>query len=652
MAVSKMKKLTVLADRADLQSLIAKLCALRCVELSEEALGDAESGTALPRGGDPSAKQALEKELAAVTEALTALHRYAKSVKSLLDPKICTDVLRFDRMPEYAEARALLAAVSDKLARRAQIKTARAETESRIQSLRPFAAAGIPLGMTETARCALLFGSLATGVTRAAAEAALADTSAMLTVLDETRAAPPICVICLKPELDRVQAALLPLGFVRAAFPAETGCPSDEIRRAEAQAKALASEDAALVEALKQDAAQVGLLEILSDFVKTKLAAADAMAQSGQSHYTALVTGYFPARRQKAVEKALAAFDCDFAVADVPPGEEAPVELCNNGFAKNFEWVLGMYAYPAYGTYDPTFIMSIFYFIIFGLMFADAGYGLLLIVACFGAIRLLHPKPGMRAFLAMFGYCGISSMIWGVLLGSYFGDFPLAYMQHMAAMPEVPQTLALWFDPLTDPMKFLILSLGVGAVHLIAGMAVKFSVIWKSGKLLDAVFDVSSWWVLFAGLGLLAVRPSIGKWVALCGVLMLVLTQGRAEKKLPMKLIKGVGSLYDLISYGSDLLSYSRILALGLASAVIAQVVNILATLGGPSVGGFITMVLIFIVGHVMNLVINVLGTFVHTSRLQYIEFFNKFFVDGGRPFKPLVPADDYTYRDETHVER
>lgn len=647
-----MKKLTALADRENLHALITKLCALRCVELSEEALGDAEAGTALPRGGDPSAKQALEKELAAVTEALTVLHRYAKSIKSLLDPKICADVLHFDRMPEYAEAQALLAAVQDKLARRAQIKVARAETESRLQSLRPFAAADIPLGMTETVRCALLFGSLASGVTRAAADTALSGTDAVLTVLDETQTSLPICVICLKAELDRVQAALLSLGFIRAAFPSETGCPSDEIRHATARAAELDAEDATLIEGLKQDAALVGLIEILSDFVKTKLAAADAMAHSGQTKYTALVTGYFPARRQKAVEKALAAFDCDFSVADVPPGEEAPVELCNNGYAKNFEWVLGMYAYPAYGTYDPTFIMSIFYFIIFGLMFADAGYGLLLILCCFGAIRFLHPKPGMRAFLAMFGYCGISSMIWGVLLGSYFGDFPLAYMQHMAALPAIPGTLALWFDPLGDPMKFLILSLGVGAVHLVAGMAVKFSVIWKSGKLLDAVFDVGSWWVLFAGLGLLAVHPNIGKWVALCGVVMLVLTQGRAEKNPLMKLVKGVGSLYDLISYGSDLLSYSRILALGLASAVIAQVVNILATLGGPSIGGFLTMVLIFIIGHVMNLVINVLGTFVHTSRLQYIEFFNKFFADGGRPFKPLVPADDYTYRDEMHTER
>ena len=517
----------------------------------------------------------------------------------------------------------------------------------------PFAYVGMTFGTCYTVNviCSLLFGSFSAGVTPDAVRAALDGTDTELAVLSDGKTQTTVGILCLKEDLERVNAALLPLGFIRATFPAGTGTASEAIRRTRAKIKTLGGEDAALIEGLKADAARVGLLEILSDFEKTKLAAYGAMAQSGQTHYTALLTGYLPARRQKAVEKALDAFDCDYAIEEVPDGEEAPVELRNNGFAKNFEWVMGMYSYPAYGTYDPTFIMSIFYFIIFGLMFADAGYGLLLVLAGFGAIRLLHPKPGMRAFLAMFGYCGISSMIWGVLMGSYFGDFPLAYMQHMTAMTEVPKTLALWFDPIQNPMNFLILSLGVGAVHLIAGMAVKFSVIWKSGKPLDAIFDIGSWGVLFAGLGLLAVKPEIGKWVALAGVAMLVLTQGRAEKNIIMKLGKGIFSLYDLISYGSDLLSYSRILALGLASAVIGQVVNILATLVGPSVGGFIAMVVIFIVGHLLNLVINVLGTFVHTSRLQYIEFFGKFFVDGGKPFRPLAPADEYTYREEKREE-
>lgn len=642
-----MKKLSVFALKEDLRPLIAALCKLRCVEISEEALGSAEDGTALESGGDPVEKSALERELLQLSDALALLHKYAKHAKSLLDPKECADIMTFDDTPEYGEAKALLSSVLAKTERRAAIKNELSAAENALASFLPFTALDLPLETAGTARCALLLGSFAPGVTAEGVCAALDGLDCDFAPLTAEKNTLTGGVVCLKADLDAVNAALLPLGFIRASFPAGTGTADEAIRRTKAQIGALQNEDEALVESLKTDAERVGLIEMLSDFEKTKLAALEAMAQSGETHYTALVCGYMPERKQAAVEKALAAFDCDCIVEEIPAGEDAPVELCNNGYAKNFEWVLGMYSYPAYGTFDPTFVMSIFYFIIFGLMFADAGYGLMLTLACFGAIRFLKPKPGMRAFLAMFGYCGISSMIWGVLLGSYFGDFPLAYMNHMTALTTVPQTLALWFDPLQNPMNFLILSLGVGAVHLIAGMAVKFYTLCKAGKPLDAVFDIGSWWVLFAGLGLLALKPEIGKWVAIAGVAMLILTQGRAEKNIFMKLFKGVGSLYDLISYASDLLSYSRILALGLASAVIAQVVNILATLAGPSVVGFIAMVLIFIFGHVLNLVINVLGTFVHTSRLQYIEFFNKFFVDGGKPFKPLAPSDEYTYKGE-----
>ena len=642
-----MKKLSAFAMQSDLRPLIAALCDLRCVEVTGEALGSSEDGTALESGGDPVAKSALERELLQLADALALLHKYAKEAKSLFDPKQCADVMNFDNTPEYAEAKELLDKVRQKTERRTAIKSEIAAAESLLASLTPYSAVDIPLEAAGTARCALLLGSFASGVTAERVRDALAALDCDFAPLTDGKSALTGGVLCLKSDLDAVNAALLPLGFIRVTFPEGTGTAAEAIRRAKAKLGALHGEDDAIVESFKTDASRVGLLEVLSDFEKTKLSALEAMAQSGKTRYTALICGYLPERKQAAVEKTLASFGCDYTIDEIPEGESAPVELRNNGFAKNFEWVLGMYSYPAYGTFDPTFIMSIFYFIIFGLMFADAGYGLLLVVACFGAIRLLKPKPGMRSFLAMFGYCGISSMIWGVLLGSYFGDFPLAYMNHMMALSSVPQTLALWFDPLQNPMNFLILSLGVGAVHLIAGMAVKFYTLCKAGKPLDAIFDVGSWWVLFAGIALLVLKPEIGKWVAIAGVAMLILTQGRAEKNIVMKLFKGVGSLYDLVSYASDLLSYSRILALGLASAVIAQVVNILATLGGPSVVGFIAMVLIFILGHVLNLVINVLGTFVHTSRLQYIEFFNKFFVDGGKPFKPLAPSDEYTYKSE-----
>ena len=183
--------------------------------------------------------------------------------------------------------------------------------------------------------------------------------------------------------------------------------------------------------------------------------------------------------------------------------------------------------------------------------------------------------------------------------------------------------------------------IGVGAVHLIAGMAVKAVLLCKEGKPLDALFDIGSYWLLFAGLGVIFVQKKAGLIVLLCGVAAVVATQGRSKKGV-MKFFGGLLGLYNLIDYASDLLSYSRILALGLAAGVIGQVVNILATLKGASFVGILMMILVFCLGHVLNLAINVLGTFVHTSRLQYIEFFGKFYEDGGTPFKPVTPSDRF----------
>ena len=198
-------------------------------------------------------------------------------------------------------------------------------------------------------------------------------------------------------------------------------------------------------------------------------------------------------------------------------------------------------------------------------------------------------------------------------------------------------------DPLQSPVEFLVLSLGVGAVHLLAGMAIKAVILCRDGHPLDALFDIGSYWLLFAGIGVLFVNRTVGIILTAAGVAAILATQGRAKKGVFGKILGGFGGLYGLIGYVSDLLSYSRILALGLASAVLGQVVNMMATMAGPTFAGFILLILVFTLGHVLNLAINVLGTFVHTARLQYIEFFGKFYEDGGTPFRPIAPADKYS---------
>ena len=236
-------------------------------------------------------------------------------------------------------------------------------------------------------------------------------------------------------------------------------------------------------------------------------------------------------------------------------------------------------------------------------------------------------------------------MIMGVIFGSYFGDF-MSYF--------LGDRLILTFDMLegNGPIYFLLVSLGMGAVHLIAGMAVQFVKLCKQGKALDAIFDIGSWWLIFAGLGIafglgmVTEAAKLPGYICLgLGLFLLVGFAGRAEHNIILRLGKGLLGIYNGVSYVSDLLSYSRIMALGLAAAVIAKVINQIGFMlgGNGSPFGFVAMILVFVIGHIMNMAINLLGTFVHTARLQYIEFFGKFYEDGGVPFRAAAPSEKYT---------
>jgi V/A-type H+-transporting ATPase subunit I len=381
-----------------------------------------------------------------------------------------------------------------------------------------------------------------------------------------------------------------------------------------------------------------------------------------------------PEAAEQKVLTGLSAFECACEVSEPEEGDVVPVLLKNNAFASTFEWVIEMYSYPKYGSFDPTFIMGIFYFLIFGLMFADVGYGLLLVIACFGGVKLLNPKEGLKRTLYMFGYCGISCMIMGVLFGGWFGDLPVAIMNNF--FPEFGGQAAntpighffsngVFFNPVSSSIPFLFVALGMGEIHLIAGMAVNMVQTWKSGKRLVALCENVPYWVMFAGIdmmaplaaaGMISSEPlapateallqslsGIGMYVMIAGLAMILFLKGIGEKTVFAWLIKGLGGLYSLINFASDLLSYSRILALGLVASVIAQVINMLTGMGASGPIGFIFMLVIMILGHGLNLAINLLGTFVHAARLQYIEFFGKFYEDGGEAFKPALPAEEYS---------
>lgn len=652
MSVITMEKLTVIAPLSDADAIVRRLMRLRAVSLCKGEEIDGKGAAAL-FAPESSVSEAAER-VSRIEAVIPVLARRSKRKKSLFGSQtpVSFEVFRTDG--RFDTAWKVVDETNKILAKKEELKRSEEEELAKMRSFEPYLDLEFPLDFEGTETVKYIVGCLPGGTRRERIEDALSDVAADFRVLNADAAGVYITLIAYRAEEERALRALVGLGFIKAPMPLEHKTVKQLFDETEREYRQIKESFEKLEARLAVLADKLSEVEILSDLERTTLLVEESKQRLSATKRCVILRGWCPVSAKKRVIGELSSFCVAYDFEAPSENDDVPILLKNNGFSKNFEWVLGMYAYPKYGTFDPTFVMSIFYFLIFGLMFADAGYGLVLSVVCFAAVRWLHPREGMKRFLLMFGYCGISCIIFGVLFGSYFGNFPLAFMENVLGktaeqmprlliLPAEAANVAVLFDPIQNPMAFLLISLGVGALHLVMGMAVKAFVLCREGKPLDALFDIVTYWVLFAGLGMLFISRTVGIWLTVGGVLSIVLTQGRRKKGIVMKIAGGFLGLYDLINYASDLLSYSRILALGLAAGVIGQVVNILATLKGGSFIGILLMLVVFVVGHLLNLVINVLGTFVHTSRLQYIEFFNKFYEEGGTPFRPMAPADRYT---------
>ncbi len=676
MSVSTMKKLTVLTPERDADRLLRRLLRLRCAEIRSVPMSELPDGGRLLRLDCDTARAEAERRVADVRTALEFLDAYAVTARPWTKTPIDITTEVFESTGCRRAAEVVVAEVLAIKESRAEAMREMGRLEDLRVALRPWMSYDTPLCGVDTALCEVWLGTLPSRGSRLIeGQAPLPDIGAdeLPMAVTEVLCDRPtdarkgigrryVSVLLLRRESDAVARALAEVDFERIIFrdlPAPDAPATDNDRLCVKRLNELENQLQTHTDRLRYLSRMLDDIAVLCDIETTTLIAAREKQKLASTGQCVVLEAWVPEQEASRVIRALSRLPCAFELAAPAPDEEPPVLLRNNGLASNFEWVVGMYAYPKYGTFDPTFIMSIFYFFIFGIMFADVGYGALLLVGGFLLPKLLRMKGGMKRMLNMFGYCGISCIILGFVFGGWFGDLPYAIMTNFLGYESVEAAKAAFpifnglvvtlggseiaLNPLENPMAFLVISLAVGAIHLIAGMAVKFVLLCKKGEVFAAVFDIGSYWVLFAGLGLLVVNTTAA-WITIgVGALMIVCTYGRAQKNIVMKLLMGLKGLYDLISYASDLLSYCRILALGLAAGVVGQVINLLATMGGPTPVGFVLLVFVMLLGHALNMAINILGSFVHTSRLQYLEFFGKFYEDGGVPFNPALPSEQYS---------
>lgn len=640
MAVTKMKRFRVMTLREDSDSLIRLMQDLGCVDVGKEYAEEPPDGAGT---FDASAEDAeVKTRIAETGAALTFLAGYVSKPKGLFTPPREIDRKAADRCDMRDEAYGYVKRAVELKGEKARLEAETLSRKNELSALMPWVglSVSLPESMTKFTKSAAGLMALKTDpeeVLKGAGElAAVAET------VNVGKTHRYVLLTAHRDDYDEALSALTRAGFAPTPVKADerNGFARGRVSTVRQKLKAAEEKLLEIDEEAKTLSGQTDKIEVYYDLLTTDEARIGAASKMAVTSKVGMFTGWIPEAAVPVFSEKLDGRGDAYEFSDPAEDDDVPVLLKNNRFAKNFEPVIELYSLPKYGTFDPTFIMSFFYIVIFGMMLADVGYGLLISLGCFLGIGLMKPKKSMRKMLTMFGMCGISCIVMGVLFGGYFGDVPAVLAEKWFRV--TPPKLALWFDPLTNFTTFLILSLAIGALHLVCGLCIKFYVLWKRGKKADAVCDAGSWIVLFLGAAVLLLNKTAGLVMVIAGLVMLVATQGRHNKNIFMKIVGGVGSLYSIIGYLSDLLSYSRILALGLASMVIASVFNILGALPGPSVVGVVFFIVIFLVGHLLNMAINMLGTFVHTSRLQYIEFFGKFYEDGGRPFEPLTTQSKY----------
>ena len=443
-------------------------------------------------------------------------------------------------------------------------------------------------------------------------------------------------------EEEAFNSALREIGFSRPSNTSELS-PREELARIKDRKEALEKDISQGKERIASFAEYRNDIEILSDWYLSKSLRIEAQNSLDNSKHTVVITGYIPTCDLELLKTALTEKFTVHIENEAADPEEAPVKLKGNAFTEPAESITAMYALPSAADIDPTPVTSFFYYFFFGIMLSDAGYGLLMWIATWAVNKFLDPEPNMRKNMKLFMYCGISTTLWGLFFGSFFGVDIIT-----AIFGQLPFKYP-FINPMNgDAVIMLVLSLALGLVQILAGLAVKFWITLKSDGFLDAFLDTGLWittllgfTLLAVGMMLLPVLQTVGLTVAFGSMAGIALFGGR-KKKGAMKFIGGLASLYDITGYVSDLLSFSRLMALGLTTAAISMVFNMLGVMVSGGIIGKVFMVAVLLVGHAVNFGLNALGAYVHTLRLQYVELFSKFYDGGGRAFIPFAFKGKY----------
>ena len=660
MAIVEMQKLSICADKKKRKALLETLQSLGVMQIENDSIDD----PGLQKMDTESAIATFSKNADTLDQAISLLTSYAPSTKSggLFQEKMPVSREQFENTVESQKNYMRFA--NQILQDQKEMDEARGaigKDRSRILALQPWMKMDVPLNTQGTQMTELLVGTVPgeadAAKLYAAASKDMEDPAPVdVTVLDCDAGLTYLAVLCLRKDAERVGNNLRDVGFAKPQQ-MESGIPSAVVEGQENEAR---------IGELKKDisgfAREAEEFRIASDYYRTRAEKYRILGTIPQSANMFFLEGWIPKDKAGPVKNMLELkFDALVEMEKTLPDDFEPTQLKNNSFSESAEGVLESYGLPKHHRVDPTFVMSLFYVFFFGMMLSDAGYGIVMSIAC--AVLLLKKKrleKGLKKMLKLFFWCGLSTTFWGFMYGGFFGDAIDVIAKTFFSYTGGTILKPVWFAPLDNPMRLLIWCLLFGLIHLFAGLGMKGYEMLKDHDAAGFIGDVVSWYLFVGGLVLLLIPSDIFASIAgakipfpawahqlsviitLVGVVIIILMSGRDHKNWAVRIALGAYDVYGVTGWLSDLLSYSRLLALGLATGVIANVVNMMASMVGSGPAGIIPFVLVFLLGHTMNIAINALGAYVHTNRLQYVEFFGKFYDAGGRAFKPFHTINKY----------
>jgi len=662
MAIDRVRKVWLVspADRAS--RVPDQLARIALLHVGDPVPAEEVGGTALRRLTPDT--RVIEGRVRTLADTLDVLRPYTETKTDLIANFIPTPI-----ETTRAELREALDAIDidqvsgtarDQAARRDDARAAAERADQRVAGLRAFC----DLQVAVPAENALRWTSARLWTApekqaRRVIDRQLGPEAATIEELTSAEGSVLVATVCLGEEAGHVTQRMRDLGFEGVAPPSETVALDRYVAAVEAERDARQRDaeeaDAQLAALAEERCRQV---ELVLGHWEEELNTARAIGKMLATGRASVLRGYVRERELGRFEEAMAADLPEVAVVveEPAPDDDVPVSLSGPAILRPAQFLVTMYGLPDYFEFDPSAFLFASFLIFFGMCLGDAVYGLLVIGMALWLMRRFRDYPGIRGLFELLLYGGAASFIVGVLTKAWASNLWAAeYLGEGNLLARLSGGLAIG-DPLAKPMVVLGVALAMGVANQFWGIIVKMYSCWRKGDPWGALFDGGFWLLLLPGLLLLAAPAFVegipagattaGTWLAVAGAAGLVLTQGRGEKGIVAKAVVGVVSLYGIVgTYGcvsfiSDILSYSRLLALGLTTTIVGLAVNIVAGMvkdaAGAAVLGGVLFALVAVPGHIFNVLISGLGAFIHSARLIFVEFFSRFYEPKAERFAPL----------------